>query len=53
MLSSNGLGSIEDCADKMPIIIQSFEYDALMKFATLSNLPLVQLASYGKSYDWN
>ncbi len=36
----------------MPIIIQSFEFAALEKFATLSDLPLVQLVSYSSNYDF-
>ena len=36
----------------MPIIIQSFEFAALEKFATLSDLPLVQLVSYSSKYDF-
>ena len=52
MLDKNGLGTIADCQDDIPIIIQSFELDALKKFATLSDLPLVQLSRYTDSYDW-
>jgi len=51
-LSKNGLGTVADCQDVMPIIIQSFEFAALEKFATLSDLPLVMLSSYSQDYDW-
>ena len=40
-LDKNGLGQIADCESTIPIIIQSFEEDALKKFATMSDLPLI------------
>ena len=53
-LSNNGLGNISDSKDTMPIIIQSFDFEALEKFATLSDLPLVQLMhSVGTKYDYD
>ena len=53
MLSKYGLGTVADCENDVPIIIQSFELDALKKFATMSDLPLVMLTSYSKSYDFD
>ena len=52
-LNKNGLGQISACESTIPIIIQSFEEDALKKFATLSNLPLIMLASYSSEYDFD
>jgi len=52
LLDQNGLAQIADCESTIPIIIQSFEEDALTKFATLSDLPLIQLASYSTTYDF-
>lgn len=46
ILSKHGLGTIADCESDIPIIIQSFEFEALQKFATLSDLPLVMLTRY-------
>ena len=46
ILEKNNLGQIADCESTIPIVIQSFEEDALKKFATLSDLPLIQLVSY-------
>ena len=40
-LDNNGLSNIADSKDVIPIIIQSFDFEALEKFATLSDLPLV------------
>ena len=51
-LDQNGLGQIADCESKIPIIIQSFEEDALKKFATMSDLPLVMLVGYSRSLDY-
>jgi len=42
-LAKYDLETIEKCTNKVPIIIQSFEIDALWKYATLSDLPLVYL----------
>ena len=52
VLDQNKLGQIADCEPTIPIIIQSFEEDALKKFATLSDLPLIQLVSYLSTYDF-
>ena len=52
LLDQNKLAQIADCESTIPIIIQSFEEDALTKFATLSDLPLIQLASYSSTYDF-
>ena len=41
VLDQNKLGQIADCESTIPIIIQSFEEEALKKFATLSDLPLI------------
>jgi glycerophosphoryl diester phosphodiesterase len=46
LLAHYGLGTIADCTDKMPIIIQSFEEPALDKIASLSDLPLVRCVGY-------
>jgi glycerophosphoryl diester phosphodiesterase len=43
VLKKYNLSTIEDCQDKLPIIIECFEGDSLKQFATLSNLPLVRL----------
>ena len=51
-LDANNLGTISDCQDEIPIIIQSFEFAGLKKFATMSDLPLVQLCHYGTNYDF-
>ena len=52
-LDENGLGQIADCQSKIPIIIQSFEEDALKKFATMSDLPLIMLVNYETSLDYD
>ena len=41
VLDQNKLAQVTDCESTIPIIIQSFEEDALAKFATLSDLPLI------------
>lgn len=46
ILSHYGIGTVADCTHKMPIIVQSFDEDALDKYATLSDLPLVMLYGY-------
>ena len=38
-LVSNGLDTIEGCKDDIPIVIQSFELEALEYFKTLTDLP--------------
>ena len=40
-------------ANGIPIIIQSFDPDALKRFAALSDLPLVQLLHWKTTYDFN
>lgn len=46
ILSHYGIGTVADCTQKMPIIVQSFDEAALDKYATLSDLPLVMLYGY-------
>ena len=55
VLREYDLGTIADCESTMPIIIQSFDFEALEAYQELSDLPLVQLAHYGDdySYDWD
>jgi glycerophosphoryl diester phosphodiesterase len=48
-LNNHGLGTIGGCSDVIPIVIQSFFQEALVKFATLSDLPLVLLMHYSAS----
>ena len=46
ILQKNGLETIEKCTNAgIPVIIQSFSDDALKKWATMSDLPLVRLVS--------
>lgn len=42
-LKKNGLDTIEGCRDDIPIIVQSFELEALDYFRTLTDLPNVFL----------
>ena len=45
VLTKNGLSTIaEATASQIPIVVQSFDFEALKKYAELSDLPLVQLA---------
>ena len=55
ILVANSLGTISDCQDTMPIIVQSFDFEALERYAELSDLPLIQLAHWGDEYlyDWD
>ena len=39
-------------ANGIPIIIQSFDPDALKRFAALSDLPLVQLMYWNETYNF-
>ena len=41
-----------DCENTIPIIVQSFDYAALEKYATLSDLPLVYLFNTSMSPDF-
>jgi len=53
ILTRYGLGTVADCTDKMPIVVECFEAAGLDKYATLSDLPLVYLHSYSKTNtDW-
>lgn len=53
-LEKHGLSTVADCKDKLPIIVQSFDPEGLKKFATLSDLPLVQLIhATGTKYDYD
>ena len=55
-LSAWNLETIDKATENgIPIIIQSFDPDALKRFSQLSDLPLVQLAWWGHTgvvYDW-
>ena len=55
VLKSYGLSTIDDCKDTIPIIIQSFELEALQKMATLTDLPRVMLVHYPdeQQYDYD
>ena len=53
VLKANNLGTIADCKDEMPIIIQGFQLDSLKKYATLSDLPLVFLTGTNDGVDWD
>lgn len=46
VLKSYGLETVEKASAKMPIIIESFEKEALISFGKLSDLPLVYLMFY-------
>ena len=54
VLKSYGLSTIDDCKDSIPIIIQSFELDALVAFESLTDLPRVMLTHYPdeQQYDY-
>ena len=53
-LKKHGLSTVAECKDKRPIIVQSFSPEGLRKFATLSDLPLVQLLhTTGVTYDYD
>ena len=53
VLTKNGLSTIaEATASQIPIVVQSFDFEALEKYAELSDLPLVQLAHIPDTYDW-
>lgn len=51
LLEANGLSTVSDCQDQIPIIVQSFEKDALEAFSNLSDLPLIFLTSHPDD-DW-
>lgn len=54
VLAKNGMSTIADATASLPIIVESFELNALKKYATLSDLPLIQLAHYyADTYDWD
>lgn len=50
VLKKYDLETVEKSNKKLPIIIQSFEKDALVKFGTVSDLPLVQLMFWNNTY---
>lgn len=41
VLVENGMSTVADATASLPIIVQSFEFNALTKYATLSDLPLI------------
>jgi len=43
VLDSHNLGTVNDCKDTIPIVIQCFEGEGLRKMAKLTDLPRVQL----------
>ena len=53
VLNAHGLGTIADCSDKIPIVVQSFDKAGLKKMATLTDLPLVQLVHDTDIYDYD
>lgn len=52
-LNRFGLGNVASATNTIPIIIQSFYLEALAKFATLSDLPLVYLMHYSATQVWD
>ena len=42
-LTANDLGSVTHCTNQIPIIVQSFDFNALKSFSTFSDLPLIYL----------
>ena len=48
-LVENKLETIEKCKDEIPIVIQSFELDALIYFKTLTELPTVLVMGVDRS----
>ena len=46
VLSKYDLETIEKCSFRIPIIVQSFELDALIKYSHISDLPLVMLTYF-------
>lgn len=52
-LNRHGLGTIDGCTNNIPIVIQSFFQEALVKFATLSDLPLVLLMRFNADTVWD
>lgn len=48
-LVKNGLDRIENSKDDIPIVIQSFELDALVYFNTLTDLPNVLVLGVDRS----
>ena len=56
LLTKNDLESVDLATDDIPIVIISFDEKAIEKYASLSDLPLIQLAAYKDSlhtYDWH
>lgn len=54
VLEAHAVGNIGEASANMPIIIQSFEKNSLVKMSTLTDLPLVQLCwKATTNYDFN
>jgi len=53
LLQHYNLSTIADSKDTIPIIIQSFDKNALTKMATLTDLPLVKLCNDQHINDWD
>ena len=49
LLAKNGLDTIESCSDDIPIVIQSFEIEALEYFETLAELPFTLVLGIDQS----
>ena len=50
-LKKYDLDTVEKATEKLPIIIESFEQDTLLKFRNWTDLPTIQLLSPIKTYD--
>ena len=53
VLDHYGLSNWEDASKKIPIIIQSFDANALIKMSTMTDLPLLLLCHDTDIYDYN
>ena len=53
VLKSYGLSNVADASKTIPVIIQSFDANGLIKMATLTDLPMVLLCNDAHTYDYN
>ena len=51
MLKKYDIDTAEKAANKLPIVVESFEKESLLFFKDVSNLPRVQLLEYGLDYN--